>query len=111
MLSWAVFFHLVCIGWLFFRVGSLPPEVDALPFIGNYLVALFTFGPTEGVSVYLPALVLLSSLALIAQWKVDALENFSSWPEPRKVMVAATALVLIGTLGLFQGTSFIYFQF
>ena len=104
-------FHLICLGWLFFRAGSVPPEINKGSFISGYLVRLTDVTSLEGTASWLVAVGLLGGLAMIAQWKHDAMERFSDWRTSTQALSVAGALVLITAFGVFDGSQFIYFQF
>lgn len=104
-----LFFHLVCIGWLFFFAGSLPKHTSQIHHVAQYLAAMFR--PLSSVDPLCWPVLLLGSLALIFQWKCKQMDEFSEWPMAWQV--AGVALVLLGIpcLGVFEGSQFIYFQF
>lgn len=104
-----VFFHLTCIGWLLFRSGTVPEEIGQWKVISSYLATLWI--PPSQISGFLWPVLLLGSLALLLQWKHAAMDCFSAWTGGRQALAVASILTLIFTLGVFDGSSFIYFQF
>jgi D-alanyl-lipoteichoic acid acyltransferase DltB (MBOAT superfamily) len=104
-----VFFHITCIGWLLFRAGSCPKDVSQLDVITGFLGTLLVF-PAQWSGFAWPVL-LLGGLALALQWMHSEMDSFSKWPAARQTMATAAALVAIASLGVFEGSSFIYFQF
>lgn len=105
----AIFFHVTCIGWLLFRAGSVPPEYSQWDVISSYLGTLWKF-PYQS-SVFAWPVLLLGSLALILQWKHVAMDHFSDWSERNQALAVAATLTALASLGVFEGSSFIYFQF
>lgn len=105
------FFALTCLGWLFFRVGTVASGVQQARLVGNYLGRLGAGADAASAAPYLPALVLLGALALWFQHREDEMERFSAWRLSRQVLGAVGALVLIAVFGVFEGATFIYFQF
>jgi D-alanyl-lipoteichoic acid acyltransferase DltB (MBOAT superfamily) len=103
------YFHLTCLGMLLFRVASVPDPVQPLPLALGYLRALFVW-PT-GVSPLLQAVMGLGGLAAIFQWQHAKMDTFFTWPTRWQALSVILALAAITTLGVFQGTQFIYFQF
>ena len=57
-----VFFHLTCLGWLLFRAGSLPANVDQVRFVVKYLGTMLV--PTSGIDPMAQGIFLLGGLAL-----------------------------------------------
>jgi D-alanyl-lipoteichoic acid acyltransferase DltB (MBOAT superfamily) len=110
-LAVAAFFHATCVGWLLFRAGSLPKLEMQRDIITQYLGAMFSFYLADGLSQLLWPVVLLGGLALWMQFRHKEMDNFSAWTEGRQAFGVAAGLFLITTLGVFHGTSFIYFQF
>jgi hypothetical protein len=115
-ISLIVFFHLTCIGWLIFRAGGLPRDVDQVAFIVNSLKSLFS-GPlfdTAHVEETIRAVRVVGfcgAIALLMQAANEQMEDFHAWSWPRQVATCTSVLVLICLLGVFSGAEFIYFQF
>jgi len=102
---WVVlFFHITCVGWLLFRAGSSQWSI-----ISSYLVTLCIM-PTQWSGFAWPVLW-LGALALLLQWKHSAMDCFAHWAADRQVLAVAAVLSGIASLGVFEGSSFIYFQF
>jgi D-alanyl-lipoteichoic acid acyltransferase DltB (MBOAT superfamily) len=111
-LTIVAFFHLTCIGWLIFRVGSVAPGVDQVQFLTSTLSTLFRPAGTSELtrSLWQP-LLLCGSLCLLLQWRDEAVNRFHTWrPWPQAIAVAF-GILLVVSLGVFDGTQFIYFQF
>jgi D-alanyl-lipoteichoic acid acyltransferase DltB (MBOAT superfamily) len=104
-----VFFHIVCIGWLFFRAGALPAKVDQVKFVLGYLRTLAV--PPRSIDPMIQGIALLGALSLLFQWKSDAMNRFSQWPVFWQVFSVTASLAAIASLGVFEGAQFIYFQF
>lgn len=109
MVAVVVFFHLTCIGWLLFRSGTVPEEIGQWDFISRYFATLWI--PPSHVSGFMWPVLLLGSLALLLQWKHAVMDHFSAWRSGSQTLAVAAVLTLISTLGVFNGSSFIYFQF
>ena len=102
-----VMFHLVCIGWLLFRVESLAQAGDLM---GRLL------GPWHPGLVqawWLPFVALVGPLVLmqIAQAVSGDLEVVRRSPLPVRAVVYAAAVLVIVVFGEDFGQPFIYFQF
>lgn len=105
-----IFFHLTCLGWLFFRAGSLPKQISQTDVVGRYLHAMVT--PLQhGWDGILWGTLLWCGFALFFQWKHDLMERFSEWPTHWQAGATAMALVSLAALGVFEGSQFIYFAF
>lgn len=104
------FFHVTCIGWLFFRAGALPGGVQFASITG-YFRALTHFPLADGLSPLAQPVLLLGALALILQWKCEAMDRFHEWRLGWQVAAVVGALAAIGALGVFDSAEFIYFQF
>jgi D-alanyl-lipoteichoic acid acyltransferase DltB (MBOAT superfamily) len=112
--DWAlvfIFFHVTCIGWLIFRAGALRTTQDQVNVIGSYLRAMTNFSHWGGLTPLAGGILSLGFLGLVFQWKHNAMDHFSRWQVRWQVVGAATAIVLITVLGVFEGSQFIYFQF
>lgn len=104
-----VFFHITCIGWLLFRSGSLPPQISQVDAITGFLRTLWI--PPAQWSGFIQPVLLLGSMALLLQWKHTAMDCFSAWSGRRQAAGVAAVLTTIASIGVFDGSSFIYFQF
>jgi hypothetical protein len=108
--AWVViFFHITCLGWLLFRAGSLPRGISQLRFVGRYLTTL-AIVPTA-IPRLAGGILVLGALALLFQWKYDAMNHFARWSTRWQVAAVLLALIAIASLGVFDGAQFIYFQF
>jgi len=106
-----LFFHLTCIGWLLFRAGALPREISQVQVLKDYLVSMFNFSFHNGIHPTAQAVLLLGLLALFFQARHEMMNNFSKWPDRWKTLSIASSLAAIFSLGIFEGSQFIYFQF
>ena len=106
-----IFFHLTCLGWLLFRAGAIPDATTQVRLIAQAVPQLVgeTGNGVEGSLVQI--LFVLGGLSLILQWRHGAIERFHTWSLPWQVGACTAALILISTLGVFNGAQFIYFQF
>ena len=108
--SVVIFFHLTCLGWLFFRAGSVPAKVGQLNLIESFLRALFT--PWQhGWDPICWGVLLYGGIGLFLQWKNGLMDRFSEWPARWQAAGMITVLLAIAGLGVFEGAQFIYFQF
>ncbi|MCX5815522.1 MAG: MBOAT family protein [Proteobacteria bacterium] len=106
-----IFFHVICIGWLLFRAGSLPAHVDFHTFIKSFVIVLFNFPDVKGFFSILQPVMLLGCLSLFLQSKNEEMNHFSTWSFQMQICAFVSALVLIAAFGIFEGAQFIYFQF
>lgn len=106
----ALFFHVICIGWLFFRAGVLHGP-DQFASIRDHLAAMGNFRFTDGLSPFARPVLLLGALALVLQWKCDQMDSFHAWRLPWQVVAVTGALAAIAAFGVFESAQFIYFQF
>ncbi len=104
------FFHLICVGWLFFRAGAVGGN-DQFPLIQNYLAALANWDLVQGLSPFARPVLLLAALGLFLQWKNETMDSFHEWRLAWQVLAVVGALVGIAAFGVFDRTEFIYFQF
>jgi D-alanyl-lipoteichoic acid acyltransferase DltB (MBOAT superfamily) len=101
-----VTFHLVCLGWLLFRVTS----------IGDVGVALGRIADWNLAAVYVPrvAAMALAAAALAhwtpKRWTARLVESFQGWPAPAQA-VACCGVIWLAVLVANAAAPFIYFQF
>ena len=112
-----VFFHITCIGWLIFRVGSFSlsndktlKDIDQVAYIKSSLIQMFSSVQLQHWDV-VRVVVPVAILALIYQKMHEVNDHFHVWPPKRQVFAVVASLIAIATLGVFSGTEFIYFQF
>lgn len=104
------FFHLVCLGWLFFRAESLHQ-------IGLMLSALFTnfVWPNQVILENLVAAILFfGGLMMVIEWfqfRANDLYVVLKWPLPVRVIVYLLIFYGLVIFGVQDAQSFIYFQF
>jgi D-alanyl-lipoteichoic acid acyltransferase DltB (MBOAT superfamily) len=102
----AVTFHLICLGWLFFRAGSMEQAWGMLGAIGSKFAV-----PASATLVPILACILPLLMVQLAQYLAKDLDVVFRTPwYVRSVFYAACfyAFVLGGEFG---GSQFIYFQF
>jgi alginate O-acetyltransferase complex protein AlgI len=109
LLAVFIFFHITCIGWLLFRAGTVPRAISQWDLISSYLKVLWKF-PTN-VSGFAWPVLLLGTLALILQASHHQMDRFSTWKSGFQTAAVAATLTAIFIIGVFEGSSFIYFQF
>jgi D-alanyl-lipoteichoic acid acyltransferase DltB (MBOAT superfamily) len=107
VLRWLLTFHVVCLGWIFFRADSVGTALDVLRGI------LSGTGPAPLVTTLVAATI---ALALASQFVpptvVDgAQRRFALLGPGPQVVLMAGALTLIDVLGPDGVAPFIYFQF
>jgi len=112
-MSWVkigLIFHLVCLGWLFFRVGAMPKDVKQFDYVVHYLSKMLYFN-SEAVLpwVFSVAFMAICTLGLQHFWKQN--EKFAMWPIWQKVVFPILFIAAILALGNYEGGEFIYFQF
>jgi D-alanyl-lipoteichoic acid acyltransferase DltB (MBOAT superfamily) len=105
-----VFFHLVVIGWLFFRANSLHQAIDML---GGLLWHL-EWAPNLDLAFLGQQLIFFTSLLLVVQWFQYKNDNlmiiYRSHPIIKTAFYIVAGLLLI-IFGVSDGNEFIYFQF
>lgn len=102
-----IFFHLTCIGWLFFRAGASRFSQTAV--VKSYLQAMFTM--PQSINALAVGVLLLCGIGLALQWRNDVMLRFHHWPVKWQATSVVLALLAIASLGVFEGAQFIYFQF
>ena len=112
--AWAVWsrriamFHLVCIGWLFFRANTLPQSLQFLQALGSS----WTWNTELAMMAW--QIGFLCGPLLLIQWlqesskDLNVVLHMSLMP---RTAVITVVLFMILTLGSFGGREFIYFQF
>lgn len=106
VLSWALTFALVVVGWVLFRVDSLH---DAGVILGRMLTATRGGLPSAMQALFfagVAAFLLLSALARRGRWR----ERIDANPSAALLLYGAALLATL-TLGAEGGPQFIYFQF
>jgi alginate O-acetyltransferase complex protein AlgI len=101
-----VTFHVVCLGWVLFRAGSLGTATEVL---GRIWAG-------AGEAAVNPVVVLVVAGALVAQYvpaaRVAAAQvRVSRWPVLAQAAALAGVLVLLDVLGPDGIAPFIYFRF
>lgn len=104
-----LFFHITCIGWLLFRAGAVPDTQGQWLTIKGYLSVLWVF--PDGLNSFVWPVSFLGAVVFILQWQHKKMEHFSRWHPKAQAASVAMTLCAISFLGVFEGSSFIYFQF
>ena len=104
-----VFFHITCVGWLLFRAGSLPAHVSQIHFVARSLASMLVL--PGNVDPIARGILVLGLGAIFFQWKFESMNHFSQWRRRWQVTGIILALTAILSLGVFEGSQFIYFQF
>jgi alginate O-acetyltransferase complex protein AlgI len=103
-----VMFHLVCLGWLFFRAETLPQAMGMLSALGtNWTITTDLPQEVWQAAVLCLPLVMAQFLAE-SSGDLNALRRLSLLP--RSIVYAAVILAVL-SVGNFGGRDFIYFQF
>ena len=105
--SVVLMFHLVCVGWLLFRVESLAQAGDLL----GRLMGPWHFGLVPAWLLPLVALVGPLVLMQIAQALSGDLEIVRRGALPLRAVIYAAMVLVIAVFGEDFGQPFIYFQF
>ena len=99
-------FHLVCLGWVFFRAGSLEEAFDVLGRIAGGASSV----PLNPMVVIVVVAMLASQFVppgSVTRWR----EAFAGWGVPAQAVALAGVLVVVDVLGPEGVAPFIYFQF
>ncbi len=107
MLQWLLTFHVVCLGWVFFRADSVGTAFDVLRGIAT------GSGPAPLVTTMV---VVVIALALASQFVPPtavegAQARFTRLGPGLQVLALAASLTVIDVLGPDGVAPFIYFQF
>jgi len=107
VLAIIVVFHVVCLGWIFFRADSF---ADAVYYLGD----LAKFG--GGISQLSPLTLLLVALGMglnfvPLRWVIRTFHGMMTWPEWLVGSLAGVGIVVVNSLGPDGVAPFIYFQF
>ncbi|MBI4180093.1 MBOAT family protein [bacterium] len=103
-------FHLVCLGWLIFRVQSLAQLGDMI----HSLLFHFQFLPNIGLKAKLLDIIFYSWLLVLIQLlslKADDTMAVTRWPTPVRWFLYTLIFCLTAVWGEFGARQFIYFQF
>lgn len=110
ILKMAVFFHLVCIGWIFFRAKSLTQALEML----RAIIYNFSLSTQINLSQMINNLILFLGLLLIIQTYEYLKKDFLTIFKLKPVLQIFLYLILFYSilfLGVTTGEKFIYFQF
>jgi D-alanyl-lipoteichoic acid acyltransferase DltB (MBOAT superfamily) len=102
-------FHLVCLGWCFFRSPDVGYAFQVLRRIAS---ASLLAAPA--LSTWTPALALLPAIVLLVEWvqsSRESLVDLDPLPRPARLAVYALMAGVVFFVGTFNRTPFIYFQF
>jgi len=109
-IKWLFFFHLICIGWIFFRASSLDSAISLL----QALFAGGTFAIDAGVSDILAKIIPFMPVALavdLYERKTDDLLSVTSWPLAARVFTYLLLFYEFVIFGVNNAQSFIYTKF
>jgi D-alanyl-lipoteichoic acid acyltransferase DltB (MBOAT superfamily) len=106
--SWLVFFHLVCYGWLLFRCQSNAQIVELTKALGsNWGEASLVLNTAARIIFYIMPLLIVEFF----QWRSENLLVPLCWPTPVRWALYVACFYLTLSCGAFDVTEFIYFQF
>ena len=104
------FFHVVAIGWLFFRANSVGDALEMM----QALLFNFRWESDLDIGFNLRYLIFFTWILLFVQWfqykRTDLMVVYKAHPVVRTAFYSATALLLF-IFGVIHGNAFIYFQF
>ncbi|MBT8363565.1 MAG: MBOAT family protein [Deltaproteobacteria bacterium] len=104
------FFHVVAIGWLFFRANSVGDALEMM----HALLFNFRWESDLDIGFNLRYLIFFTWILLFVQWfqykRTDLMVVYKAHPVVRTAFYSATALLLF-IFGVIHGNAFIYFQF
>jgi hypothetical protein len=101
-----VTFHVVCLGWIFFRASSV---ADAFDVLGRIVGGTASAALNPMVVVVVAAMLASQFVPTGAVRRVRA--GFSRWALPAQAIALAGVLVVVDVLGPQGVPPFIYFQF
>ncbi len=107
MIRWAITFHIVCLGWVFFRAESF----DAAFTLLWRLVTAPGLGAAVTPMLVAVIVVMIASQFVPTEWVDRAQVAFSRTVPAVQALVLALGLLLIDALGPEGVPPFIYFQF
>ena len=104
------FFHVVTIGWLFFRANSVGDALEMM----HAIIFNFTWDSGLDIGFNLRYFVFFTWILVVVQWfqykRIDLMVVYRAHPIVRTAFYSLTALLLI-VFGVIDGNEFIYFQF
>jgi alginate O-acetyltransferase complex protein AlgI len=107
-----LFFHVICVSWVFFRAASL---AQAWAFLGSLRSLSWTHAATELARLGpVPLAATLTALLAVVQWaeyRSNDLQVVRRLPVPLRGTVYGLGALLFLFLGVTGESSFIYFQF
>jgi len=109
-----VCFHLVCLGWVFFRAEGLGAARDIIGHLlaGWNLAALARVLPTGAEAIGLVAALVLLAVVDLADESGEAVwQRAAGWPAGVRWLAYATVSLLLLNFSTVDDVAFIYFQF
>lgn len=101
-------FHLVCLGWIFFRVRHTS---DALRLIKGLILGPYSMPFADHLVINALFGLLIYSVEASQIFLKISLENIRTWPTPIRWSIWYTLIYLIILFGVDGESQFIYFQF
>lgn len=106
--SWLVFFHVVCYGWLLFRCQTNAQIVQLTTALtSNWAEISLVRSMAMRIAFYIAPLLIVEFF----QWRSDNLLVPLCWPSPVRWALYTACFYLVLIFGAFNVTEFIYFQF
>jgi len=101
-------FHLVCLGWIFFRASSVHTSLKILKYAFHIGTANIRLIASSGITILFFILPILAMQ--ICERKFSIKDNFVNFPRLVKFVSVAAAILLLVLFGT-PGNQFIYFDF
>lgn len=120
VVSVIVTFHIVCIGWVFFRAEDMKTSFDIITKLAQVPVELMHFSTSQLAvlqirdPIIFPALLVLLPILMVAQPIVNWLNDKSIYKNPPWALQVSVMVALMCLITIFSpdsSPSFIYFQF
>jgi D-alanyl-lipoteichoic acid acyltransferase DltB (MBOAT superfamily) len=106
-LSVLVTFHVVCVGWVFFRSESFAKA----RLVFGRLATLTAYHPNLSAPVVAVLSLGIASHYVPESWYAAARRVFVAWPAPAQGVLLFLACLAVRTMASAQAVPFVYFQF
>lgn len=106
--SWVIFFHVICYGWLLFRCQTNTQILQlTTALVSNWSEASLDRNTLARIIFYIAPLLVVEFF----QWRSENLLVPLCWPTPVRWALYFACFYLVLLFGAFNVTEFIYFQF